>query len=899
MKKSMNCLLFLLLMLISGQLFAQSPDGGMVSTTDGTTLVYTCPGDGVNDVLFLENNSVADGNYAYIVTNDMGIVLAIPPRNRVNLEGAGEGTCLIYGVSYFGKITVRPGDNLNGLTSYASGPSDLSENNITAIRDVPEGGTISTPDGETVVFTCPGDGIDDVVTVVNSDSSNSKYAYIVTDSEGTVLGIPPGNQVNVEGAGPGNCLIYGVAFTGNLTVQPGDDINTLTSFSDDCSSLSDNFITTMRSVPDGGSVSTTDGETVVNTCPGDGIDDIVTVTNSGASNSNYAYIVTNAEGIILGIPPNNQVNVEGAGPGNCLIYGVAFTGNLTVQPGDDINTLTSFSDDCSSLSDNFITTVRSVPDGGSVTTTDGETVVNTCPGDGIDDIVTVINSGTSDANYAYIVTNAEGIVLGIPPGNQVNVEGAGPGNCLIYGVAFTGNLTVQPGDDINMLTSFSDECASLSDNFITTVRSVPDAGSVTTTDGETVVNTCPGDGIDDIVTVINSGTSDANYAYIVTNAEGIVLGIPPGNQVNVEGAGPGNCLIYGVAFTGNLTVQPGDDINTLTSFSDECASLSDNFITTVRSVPDAGSVTTTDGETVVNTCPGDGIDDIVTVINSGTSDANYAYIVTNAEGIVLGIPPGNQVNVEGAGPGNCLIYGVAFTGNLTVQPGDDINTLTSFSDECASLSDNFITTVRSEDNCDNKPSIKLKARVKGRKVTLHWETTNVNAEQFIALRKDAHGKIIIAGQADGNKSSLVDIVNGKGDRFWFWLLALVEKPEGGKTFIVSNMVDVRIRRGRRHEKQTDIIEEVTDVLAFSTLLSQEGSSRLYPNPAQTEINLATKDFEQTKSYKVLNTFGKVVMKGKIGKDYPKLNIDQLSSGSYLMMLENNDGLVETMRFIKE
>jgi hypothetical protein len=57
--------------------------------------------------------------------------------------------------------------------------------------------------GDTVDYTCPGDGVADEIMFAHVTSSNAKYAYVVTDLSGTILGLPPGNMVNFEGAGLG------------------------------------------------------------------------------------------------------------------------------------------------------------------------------------------------------------------------------------------------------------------------------------------------------------------------------------------------------------------------------------------------------------------------------------------------------------------------------------------------------------------------------------------------------------------------------------------------------------------------------------------------------------------------------------------------------------------------
>ena len=57
------------------------------------------------------------------------------------------------------------------------------------------------------------------------------------------------------------------------------------------------------------------------------------------------------------------MNFEGAGSGTCLVWGLSYTGNITVSMGDNALSM-PLSDDCFDLSDNFVSVIRDTPDGG-------------------------------------------------------------------------------------------------------------------------------------------------------------------------------------------------------------------------------------------------------------------------------------------------------------------------------------------------------------------------------------------------------------------------------------------------------------------------------------------------------------------------------------------------------
>ncbi len=673
-------------------------NGGTVATSLGLTEITTTPGDGVDDIVEFMSSGASESKYTYVITDPDGNILGLPDVPSQNFEGAGEGTCLVWGLAYTGNITAMVGDNAMDI-ALSDECFDLSDNFITVNRKAGlNGGTVAMPSGATTRYTCPGDGVDDIVMFVsNRATPDAQFTYVITDPDGIILGIPDGDNQNFEGAGEGTCLVWGLAYTGNLTAMVGDDANA-GPLSDGDSDLSDNYITINRAMANGGTVATSLGLTEITTTPGDGVDDIVEFMSSGASASKYTYVITDPDGNILGLPDVPSQNFEGAGEGTCLVWGLAYTGNITAMAG--INAMDiALSDECFDLSDNFITVNRKAGlNGGTVAMPSGATTRYTCPGDGVDDIVMFVsNRATPDAQFTYVITDPDGIILGIPDGDNQNFEGAGEGTCLVWGLAYTGNLTAMVGDDANA-GPLSDGDSDLSDNYITINRAMANGGTVATSLGLTEITTTPGDGVDDIVEFMSSGASASKYTYVITDPDGNILGLPDVPSQNFEGAGEGTCLVWGLAYTGNITAMVGDNAMDI-ALSDECFDLSDNFITVNRKAGlNGGTVAMPSGATTRYTCPGDGVDDIVMFVsNRATPDAQFTYVITDPDGIILGIPEGDSQNFEGAGEGTCLVWGLAYTGNLTAMVGDDANA-GPLSDGDSDLSDNFITVIRATPN---------------------------------------------------------------------------------------------------------------------------------------------------------------------------------------------------------
>ncbi len=659
---------------------------GEVSTADGENVVYTCPGDGVDDVIEFANTAAGGSNFTYVITDQDLNILGIPAGNSQNFEGAGEGTCLVWGLSYTGTITAVAGDNA-GTVELADGCFDLSDNYIEVRRFGPDAGTVAMPSGATMRYTCPGDGLDDIVMFTNT-SAAMNYQYVITDENNVILGLPPANSQNFEGAGEGICRVWGLAFTGSITAVAGDNAAEV-DLTDGCFDLSDNFITVVRGELNAGGVTTIDGATSVYTCPGDGVDDVIEFANTAAGGSNFTYVITDQDLNILGIPSGNSQNFEGAGEGVCLVWGLSYTGTITAVAGDNAGTV-ELADGCFDLSDNYIEVTRGELDAGFVTTTTEKIVVYTCPGDGVDDIYEFVNDASSASNYAYVITDENNNILGIPPGNTQNFEGAGVGICRVWGLAYTGEITASAGDNAAEV-ALSDGCFDLSDNFITFNRDTPDGGQVQTTDGDTRVYTCPGDGIDDIIDFAHVNASNSNYQYVITDDQNVILALP-GNSANLEGAGVGVCRVWGFAYSGHLTAEAGQHVFS-TQFSDGCWAISSNFIEVNRAEPDGGTVVTNDGRTVVNVIAGDGYDDNIAFKVEDNSRSKFTFVITDDQNNILGVPPGNVQNFEGAGEGVCRVWGLSYTGNIIAGAGDNAATV-ALSDECFDLSDNYIEIIR-------------------------------------------------------------------------------------------------------------------------------------------------------------------------------------------------------------
>ena len=565
-------------------------------------------------------------------------------------------------------------------------------NPISVFRNQPEGGTL---EGGPFTF-CVGDGEADMLepgSITLSGNSGTNSAWVVTDDQGNILGLPPmPSVVDFDGAGPGTCLIWHLSFEDGLEgAEVGMNANDLQG----CFSLS-NPISVFRNQPEGGVL---EGG-VYEFCVGDGVADNVSgITLSGNSGTNSAWVVTDEQGNILGLPPSPEaVDFDGAGVGVCLIWHLSFEDGLV---GAEVGMNAGDLQGCFSLSNPI--SVNRTDDCEELCNVNGGTLeggpFTFCVGDGEADILepgSITLSGNSGTNSAWVVTDDQGNILGLPPmPSAVDFDGAGPGTCLIWHISFEDGLV---GAEVGMNAADLQGCYDLS-NPIAVVRNQPEGGTLE--GGPFTV--CVSDGIADMLepdSITLSGNSGTNSAWVITDDQGNILGLPPmPSVVDFDGAGPGTCLIWHLSFEDGLVgAEVGMNANDLQG----CFSLS-NPISVERIEVNGGSVSTVDGETDITVTVGDGIDDEVAFTTDGALGANFTYVVTDDQNNILAVPGGNTVNFEGAGTGICRVWGLSYAGDLIAEAGQNAAEV-ALSDGCFNLSDNFVTVNRTEGFQSNVPT---------------------------------------------------------------------------------------------------------------------------------------------------------------------------------------------------
>ncbi|MBL7472527.1 hypothetical protein [Robertkochia sediminum] len=193
---------------------------------------------------------------------------------------------------------------------------------------------------------------------------------------------------------------------------------------------------------------------------------------------------------------------------------------------------------------------------------------------------------------------------------------------------------------------------------------VVDAGTISGGPFEFCVDGTP-DNVSGI-TLSSTGNKGSNSTWVITDAEGNILGLPPTTEalegVDFDGAGAGLCLIWYLTYEGEITgAVAGNNAADITGNFD----LS-NAIEVQRRLTEAGDITGGPFNFTVDDTP-----DFVSGIGIASeelSGSNSSWVITDDQGNILGLPPTVEdleaVDFNAAGPGVCLIWYLRFEDGL-------------------------------------------------------------------------------------------------------------------------------------------------------------------------------------------------------------------------------------------
>ncbi|MEM9822095.1 MAG: hypothetical protein AAF985_13525, partial [Bacteroidota bacterium] len=423
----------------------------------------------------------------------------------------------------------------------------------------------------------------------------------------------------------------------------------------------------------GGMVETSDGDTEVYACIADNDADYIGFSNNSLSDANYVYLLTDEANQVLAIPEDNFTDFNGLSLGTCRAWGLSYTGNLMVSPGDFLEEAIMLSDDCFDLSTNFITIYRVLREPSQLTTMTGEAIVEI--NSNANAVVQYDNTPTLAGSYQYVILREDGKIIGLDESGQFDFSTFAEGKYLIWGYAYYGEFLLEIGDFLD--GEIATACITKSDNFILVKKNVGtsiigcrvDGARVKTTDGATTAYACVGDDDGDYVGFVNTSIVNANYVYLITNENDEILALVEDNFANFEGVAPGICRVWGLSYEGDFIGQLGDNVG-LNNLATSCFDRSDNFITIDRSMMEETSVRTVDDETTLTI--EDNLLAAFNFSNSGSGASDYRYFIANDDQQIIGISADGYFDFAPFDQGKYFVWGYTFSGDLLLDLGDDL-----------------------------------------------------------------------------------------------------------------------------------------------------------------------------------------------------------------------------------
>jgi len=682
------------------------------TNTSQGNLIDICPTDGLDDHIALQNslNLDAGANYAYLITDAAEIVQEVVLSDNFNFEGSDLNEQRVYGVHYDGVLNAVLGQNrfmtsASGCFEHSSASQfvTITKNACPPVFNcLPSAVTSGI---NTSLNICTSDGVSDIVNFNNSinASAGDHYAYLITNADNILLDVTFENSYDFENFSVSTIYVYGIHFDGSLEPQIG--LNRLQTTATGCyeHSASDGFLfingedCVIPFMCQESSTSILGASNEIDICAEDGVDNVISFSNNLATDAggNYAYLITDANEIVQFVVNTNNFNFEGSSMDEQRVYGMHYDGILNGLVGQNRSLTTATGCFTHSSAQNYITITKQAcpPVYECMTTvtatTDWATSIDICPSDGIDDLVELRNNLSIETgdHYAYLLTDAAGILEAVIFDNSYNFEGTDQEEQRIYGINYDGALMPMMGVDRKLTTATGCFAHSGDDLYLTVSKNACSVEfecleTVTaTTNWVTEIDICPNDGIDNRVELRNnlSIALGDHYAFLITDAAEVLQEVVFDTLYNFEGSSLDEQRVYGIHFDGTLMPMIGADRQLTTSSGCYTHSGDNLFLTVTKNACDIpfeceeSLTATVDWVTEVDICANDNEDDLVELRNNIDTPPgdHYVYLLTDEFEVLQEVILDTVYNFENTGTAEQRIYGLSYAGDLLPQIGED------------------------------------------------------------------------------------------------------------------------------------------------------------------------------------------------------------------------------------
>lgn len=527
--------------------------------------------------------------------------------------------------------------------------------------------------------------------VYNTSFAATKYAYALTDLNNQILSIHETNNITFDNLIEGTYYIYGFSYLGNLTANMGDGVYS-TQFSTSCWQISFNRIAVYLTTPRVNEIRTSDFQTSKFLCLNQGESEFVSFQNIGERNTPFTFIVTDDTDKIVRVTSNTFADFSNFPAGTCRIYGLAYTGNLLANFGMRISE--SLATGCFELSSNAIEVDRAIVDGGNIFSQDFSAFNEFVTDDGQADRLDLTNSGSTLANYVYVLTDGGNNTLRILDEPSVDFEGMSAGTYRLWGFSYSGDISLSIGQSI-FSGSFSTACFARSFNAITItarhegVGPPPCTATATNISALTETLICQNADIDEVVTDADM-VQGLESILILTDEANVIQVVSQASEIDISGLSAGNYNISQIIHEQAEGILIGENVNNLMGCFAQSnlipiQILSPDDVSCQEEVPCtlAPSVLTVNLETV---CVENPDNNIITFNVANVGDEEFGILITDSNGIILALSADRIFQIDEIGVQ--IYYFINYESTVEIFGGTSVDDL----DGCFTLSNGIAIT---------------------------------------------------------------------------------------------------------------------------------------------------------------------------------------------------------------
>lgn len=331
-------------------------EGGTITSSFGADYFDYC-GDG-SQQLELETTSTSLVGYAFLLWGADSTIQRISWSSTMPVDGLPKGEYEISAVSFSGVFNLEEGDYIYSIPTDGCYEWAANTMKFNLLGEVDAGIIQAIGYPTDTVYTCPGNGVADVVELAYTSSIvDGTYAFMLTDEEDTILypSIPTNGLLNFENAPEGIYKAYGISYTGQLNGQANRNIQTL-ELSNECYAYTPEPLIIVNQVPFAGEIYAFgyEGKSALTySCDSNGVKEWSFSFKEKLGIA--AFLVTNSSGDILtsvAAEETFEISTD-YGCSTLIITGIVYTGSLQNLVGQNINELNI--DQCYALSTNQIT----------------------------------------------------------------------------------------------------------------------------------------------------------------------------------------------------------------------------------------------------------------------------------------------------------------------------------------------------------------------------------------------------------------------------------------------------------------------------------------------------------------------------------------------------------------